>query len=210
MRGVVTRAALLCLVAGFVDAVGYTELGGVFAANMTGNSVLLAIAAARGDGARVMAYGLTLAAFFSGAIAASALRRATARPAVSLLVAAALLLIAAVVNMALDLRLALLAATMGLQAGAISRFGTTQLQTVVVTSTMVRLADQLVERLMPSVHPAEPGTMQIHAAAWLAYAGGAALAVGAERIMRWPLLCAGLVLVVVTIDVARDGRRTAH
>jgi uncharacterized membrane protein YoaK (UPF0700 family) len=208
MRGVLTRLALLCLVAGFVDAVGYTELGSVFAANMTGNSVLVAIAAARGEGMRVMAYGLTLAAFFSGAIAASALRRATGRPVFSLLAAVAFLLIAAVADVSPDLRLALLAATMGLQAGTISRFGTAQIQTVVVTSTMVRLADQLVERLMPSANPVEPGAIQSHAAAWLAYAGGAALAIGAERIMRWPLLCAALVLLVVTIDVARDGRRT--
>ena len=47
-----SRAALLCLIAGYVDIIGYIDLGGVFAANMTGNSVLLVLAMARGEAAR--------------------------------------------------------------------------------------------------------------------------------------------------------------
>ena len=209
MTRVLARASLLCLVAGYVDAIGYTELGGVFAANMTGNSVLLAIAAARGEGTRVMAYGFTLVAFLAGAMAASALRRATGRPTWALLAAIALLLIGAVGDMGSNARLALLAATMGLQGGAVTRFGATPLQTVVVTGTLVRLADHLIEHLLPSAPASEPGATRIHALAWIAYGGGAALAIIAQRIMRWPLLIAALVLLAVTIDVASEGRRTA-
>jgi uncharacterized membrane protein YoaK (UPF0700 family) len=204
MRRALTRAGLLCLVAGYVDAIGYTELGGVFAANMTGNSVLLAIAAARGEGTRVIAYGFTLAAFLAGAVAASGLRRTTGRPTVALLAAVALLLVAAVGAMGSNARLALLAATMGLQGGAIARFGATPLQTVVITGTMVRLADHLVEHLLPAAKASEPGATRIHATAWIAYGGGAALAVTAQHFTRWPLLIAALVLVAVTIDVARE------
>ena len=43
------QAALLTLVAGMADAVGYISLGGIFAANMTGNTVLAGIALAEGQ-----------------------------------------------------------------------------------------------------------------------------------------------------------------
>lgn len=207
MTRVLARASLLCLVAGYVDAIGYTELGGVFAANMTGNSVLLAIAAARGEIARLMTYGFTIAAFFVGAMAAAALRRGTGRPTLALAAAAALLLLAATGGMPANIRLSLLAATMGLQAGAIARFGATQISTVVVTTTMVRIADHLVEHFLPSAQPGDPGGMRIYGMAWIAYGGGAAIAVTAQRFMRWPLLIAALVLIAVTIEVASERRR---
>ena len=70
------QAALLCGIAGYVDALGYLKLGSVFAANMTGNTVLLAIVLAQGEWARAAVYGLTLAAFFAGALSASVLKRA--------------------------------------------------------------------------------------------------------------------------------------
>src|ERR1700722_10341767 len=94
-RRLIARAASLCLVAGFVDAVGYTELGGVFAANMTGNSVLFAVAAVRGEGARAASYAATLAAFLMAAIIGSVLRRTSGRSATPLLAAVVLLTFAA-------------------------------------------------------------------------------------------------------------------
>jgi len=38
------RATILTIIAGIADAVGYITMGGVFAANMTGNTVLAGIA----------------------------------------------------------------------------------------------------------------------------------------------------------------------
>ena len=40
------QATILTVIAGIADAVGYITMGGVFAANMTGNTVLAGIAAA--------------------------------------------------------------------------------------------------------------------------------------------------------------------
>jgi uncharacterized membrane protein YoaK (UPF0700 family) len=137
-------------------------------------------------------------------MAASALRRATGRPAVSLLAAAVLLLVATIAPVEPDLRLALLAATMGLQAGAITHFGTTPLQTVVITSTMVRLADHLVERLLPVPRTGQPGAMRLSGIAWIAYGAGAALAVGAQHLMQRPLLIAAFILLVVTVEMASE------
>src|SRR5579862_2124319 len=94
------RAGILCLVAGFVDAYGYLALGHVFAANMTGNTVLLGIAAAEGDGGRTLTYAVTLIAFLCGALLASlAIRRYGKRPLVLLGVA---LLLAGVPFLPLD------------------------------------------------------------------------------------------------------------
>ena len=40
------QAGLLTIVAGIADAIGYLTMGGIFAANMTGNTVLAGISAA--------------------------------------------------------------------------------------------------------------------------------------------------------------------
>jgi uncharacterized membrane protein YoaK (UPF0700 family) len=202
---VLVRAGALCLIAGYVDAVGYTELGGVFAANMTGNSVLLAIAAMRGEGTRVASYALTLVVFLAGAILSSALRRATRRPFVGLVGGAALLLAAAFLTVALQ-RLALVAFAMGLQGAAITRFGPTTLQTVVVTGTMIRLADNVVEHALPERSTPMPGATRLDALAWLTYISGAALAMLAQRAMGRPLLLAAVALFAVAVETLSEKR----
>jgi uncharacterized membrane protein YoaK (UPF0700 family) len=146
---VMARGATLCLVAGYVDAIGYTMLGGVFAANMTGNTVLLAIAASEGDAKRAGGYATTLAAFLAGATLSAFLRRTTGRPVAALLAAAALLLAAAVAHLPAPASLAILAVAMGLQGAAITRFGAAGMQTVVVTATIIRLADRIAARVAP-------------------------------------------------------------
>lgn len=199
------RGSGLCLVAGYVDAISYTELGSVFAANMTGNSVLLAIAAARGEGTRAMGYVLTLAAFFAGALAAAALRRSTGRAAVPL--ALGVLLLLASSFLLPDLRRAALALTMGLLGASVSRFGPVALQTVVVTGTIVRLSETIVARLAPTPSPPEPGSVRLHALAWTAYGAGAALAIFAQHLTSRPIFAAAALLLVISIDVGRAGLR---
>src|SRR5260370_12123017 len=80
VSGALLRVALLCSVAGFVDAFGYLQFDHVFAANMTGNSVLLSIAAAAGDWRRVALYAATLPAFVAGALVAGLLKHPLHRP----------------------------------------------------------------------------------------------------------------------------------
>ena len=201
------RGGALCLIAGFVDAVSYTELGAIFAANMTGNSVLFAIAAVRGESARAASYALTLAVFLAGAIISSLLRRITKQSAVALAGAAALLLVAALVPAARDQQLALLACAMGLQGGAITRFGPINLTTVVVTGTMVRLADNLVDHVMPANSVHAPQSARLDALAWFAYIAGAALAVGAQHIMAQPLILAVIGLLVIAAEVTAATQR---
>lgn len=169
------RAGLLCFIAGFVDAVGYVDLGGVFAANMTGNTVLLAMSMAQGQWANTVVYIITLASFSAGVAVAYLLEARHIR--VPLLIEAAL--IAAVAILAPDKTIALimLAAAMGLQAASMTRFGTVTISTVVVTSVIVRIVEGTISRNKP---PDIALTMPVLAAAWLAYAIGAAASVAAS------------------------------
>ena len=71
-------AAAICLaaLAGFVDAMAFTSLGGFFASFMSGNSTRLGVGLARGiTGDAVIAVSLVLS-FVSGVILASVIVRA--------------------------------------------------------------------------------------------------------------------------------------
>lgn len=56
----------LSLAAGVVDAVSYVGLGKVFTANMTGNTVLLGVALARGTGGDAARAAAALGGFCAG------------------------------------------------------------------------------------------------------------------------------------------------
>jgi uncharacterized membrane protein YoaK (UPF0700 family) len=64
------------LAGGLVDAASYLGLGRVFTANMTGNTVLLAVAVARGSGGDAAGSGVALAGFCVGVAVGAALLRA--------------------------------------------------------------------------------------------------------------------------------------
>jgi uncharacterized membrane protein YoaK (UPF0700 family) len=58
----------MTIVTGVVDAVGYLSLGRVFAANMTGNMVILAFSTARVSGLSIVRSSTALLSFLVGAI----------------------------------------------------------------------------------------------------------------------------------------------
>jgi uncharacterized membrane protein YoaK (UPF0700 family) len=195
------QVALLCSVAGYVDAFGYLKFGHVFAANMTGNSVLLSIAAAEGDLSRVAVYAVTLTAFLAGACVAGLLKHALQRPFVALLIAAFLLVLAQLAAADAASGLVLLSAAMGLQGAALSRFGATTLQTVVITGAMLRLADGLVGRMWARIRTTRRSAaatvdrdVEITALAWLAYALGGAAGVGGIALSDKALVVPALLL----------------
>lgn len=193
------QAALLCGIAGYVDALGYVQLGNVFAANMTGNTVLLSIVLAQGEWARAATYGSTLASFFAGALIASLLKRALPQGAwLPLLFQAALLLAAALAPLDAASELALLALGMGLQGAAVTQFAGTSLYTVVITATICRLASGLIDGLWPpprerSAAP-RPAPRLIFAVAWLFYGIGAAVEVLLFGGLRLPLILPAILL----------------
>ncbi|MFE4717926.1 YoaK family protein, partial [Streptomyces sp. NPDC056728] len=64
---------VLTVVSGFVDAVSYLGLGRVFAANMTGNVIIIGFAAAGAPGFSVLGSVTSLGAFLAGAVCAGRL-----------------------------------------------------------------------------------------------------------------------------------------
>jgi uncharacterized membrane protein YoaK (UPF0700 family) len=200
------RLGLLCGIAGYVDGWGYTQVGRVFAANMTGNTVLFGIALAEADWRRALTYATTLLAFFLAGIIASLVRRALRRSDVILYGAAAFLLLALLPREAPELVLALLAVAMGFQGAAVARFGRVAISTVVVTNTMLRLAEGLVSRIWnPGAARAEEReAVPMGAIAWATYGvGGAATIAGAAYLTRWALVLPALLLVAVAASLPR-------
>ena len=135
------RATILTLIAGIADAVGYITMGGVFAANMTGNTVLAGIAAAQRNYTDAWHHLAPLLAFFLGAMLSRLLLRLSHRPTAGLLVEAALLAVVGFLPISPEPAVLILAVAMGVQASAITHFSGNAVSTVVVTSTLARTAD---------------------------------------------------------------------
>ena len=72
----------LTAAAGAVDAISYLGLGGIFTANMTGNMVLLALAAGSGAGPQALRAGVSLVAFSAGVFVAARIIRAPGDPSI--------------------------------------------------------------------------------------------------------------------------------
>jgi uncharacterized membrane protein YoaK (UPF0700 family) len=145
---------------GLVDAASYLRLGHVFAANMTGNIVLLGFGIAGAGGLPVVAPVVSVVAFLFGARLGVRLGprkaggEAGALPAAlgfeaGMLVAATL--VAAVVTVrggtfAGDVIIALLALGMGARNAAVRSLGVPDLTTTVLTMTLTALAAELPSR----------------------------------------------------------------
>ena len=155
IRHPLTRTLLvLTFTTGLVDAVSYLGLGHVFAANMTGNIVLLGFGIAGSGGLPVLAPLVSLAAFLLGAGAGGVLaaRLADRHPShiacalaieVSLIAAAAVLSTAADVHpnaIGADATIALLALAMGVRNATVRRIAVPDLTTTVLTMTLTGLA----------------------------------------------------------------------
>jgi uncharacterized membrane protein YoaK (UPF0700 family) len=193
------QAGLLTIVAGVADAVGYVAMGGVFAANMTGNTVLAGLALGEGHvdlAAKRMAPLLT---FFLGAMLARLLLRLVRRPAVPLLIEAAVLAAVGFLPLGHEAALLVVALAMGLQASAITHFGGTAVSTVVVTSTLARVADATLDRLWPARRPLPStiATPRLLALTWIGYLAGAVAGVLLVKALAWPLLVPAALLAIV-------------
>ncbi len=217
---------LLTLVAGSADAIGYLELGRVFTSNMTGNVVLLGIALSEGRGADTGRSLFALLAFIfgncCGAWLCARLGSAKAsRFSVTVVFAceAGLLLLYALVSALLPPGrqlavgyplIALLAASMGLQAAAVYRLGTPGITTTAITGTLTTFFAGLMKWIpfAPLPEPEKRGTPSLfglQAAVIALYCGGAALS-GLLHLhgKTWAgFFPAGLVVLVVLIRLAR-------
>lgn len=201
------RAVLLCLIAGYVDAIGYIDYEHVFAANMTGNTVLMAVSLAEREWPRAAAFAITLAAFVAAALAAEIARRRGLRPVVPLLASGVPLIIVYAIHPPAELVLPTLAFGMGLQGASVSRFSDINVQTVVVTSTLLKFAEAMVFRLVPGRGDRRPPpprpALPVFFFTWTAYAAGAALSIAAREVGPLKILLPLIVLIPVAISEDR-------
>ena len=174
-------------------------MGGVFAANMTGNTVLAGIAAAEGRFPDALRHISTLVAFFLGAMLARALLRLWRRQSLPILLEAAIVASVALVPMERETAVLVLAFGMGIQASAVTHFAGAAISTVVVTSTLARTADGAVDALWPKrAAPASGSGLSARLAlTWAGYLVGAVVGVLLLKSFAWPLLAAAALLLVL-------------
>jgi len=193
------QATILTIVAGMADAVGYMTMGSVFAANMTGNTVLAGIALSQGDWLGAWRHLAPLVAFFAGAMIARLLLRLLRTPTTSLLVEAALLTCVGFLPVGPEAAVLIVAMAMGVQASAITHFAGSAVSTVVVTSTMARGADAVLDRIWPGGHRAPPAVTnrRLLALTWIGYLVGAVIGALLVPVVPYPLLVPAALLLVV-------------
>jgi uncharacterized membrane protein YoaK (UPF0700 family) len=157
---------VLTCAAGLIDAISYLELGHVFTAMMTGNTVLLALAIGQGELMAALRSTLALAAFSVGAAGgALMLLRGRARGAWPPIVTATLALegvvlavfgalwplkgTAARADIVIVVLIALSGLAMGIQAAAVRHLGVPGVASTYITGTLTSLMAELVGWLSP-------------------------------------------------------------
>ncbi|MFJ5228768.1 YoaK family protein [Kitasatospora sp. NPDC088391] len=135
----------LTVVSGVVDAVSYLGLGHVFAANMTGNVVVVGFALAGAPGFSVLGSVVSLAAFLLGAALAGRLcpgrlRTALVVEVVLHLAAAGTVFAAGTAGDVQYTVIGLLALAMGIRNATVRSLGVPDLTTTVLTMTLTGLA----------------------------------------------------------------------
>lgn len=150
---VVALAAALSTLAGFVDAVGYTSLGGVFVSFMSGNSTRFAVGlggfAIGGDPWRAATVaGAVIATFLLGVmLGAFAARRFTAHGRVAVLCCVTILLILAAGAASAGLRVVAVAGmtmAMGAENSAFQQDGEAAVGVTYMTGALVKVGQRLV------------------------------------------------------------------
>lgn len=196
---------LLCLACGIVDAVGYLRHG-IFAANMTGNTVLLGISLAQMQWDSALDRALPLLIFFVGAMLARLLLAHTGRqPWVPLGLAAALIVVALAVVPSSLISLSLITFAMGIQATAMTQFAGITLSTVVITSTMARIAEAFADRLSPaaSVAASTAPPLPLYLLTWGCYLAGALIAALGGYVHPLAAMVMAAILILLAAAITR-------
>jgi uncharacterized membrane protein YoaK (UPF0700 family) len=193
------QATLLTVVAGIADAVGYITMGGVFAANMTGNTVLAGIALAEGHTIKAGHLLAPLLAFFFGALLAYLLERLWHKRSIALIIEALLIAVVGFLPIGIEPAVLVLALAMGVQANAITHFAGEAISTVVVTSTLARTAEAALDLVWKPEKPAPSAAPKprLLALTWTGYLVGAIAGGLLLHLMPYPLLVPAALLVLV-------------
>lgn len=206
----------LAWVGGSLDAVSYLALGHVFTANMTGNTVLLALALGSGDLPRALRSLLAVFGFALGVAAGTGMLRGQATGwsvrvnrilwLETMLLGAALLVFARAGHGPLSLPwvrcvIVLLGAVMGMQSAAVRQVHLSGVWTTFITGTLTEWIAGLVERTPPQGLP----LVRVQASVYAAY--GLAAVVTAWLQQRWIPAAIALPWLVLLGVVASGARR---
>lgn len=193
-------ATVLGFIAGYADATGYLRWH-VFGANMTGNTVIFVLTLFE-HGKDVMTPLVPIVAFLCGALIAGVFLL-SAKPAVPLLLEAALI-VAAAFSHGFVLQLGFLALAMGMQNNAVSRFDGVRANTSFITGDYTQLAKALAGLALGRASADERRTVSIVAPLIFCYAFGACVAAVCGRYTDLSLLLT-VPLVLGLAYVARRG-----
>jgi uncharacterized membrane protein YoaK (UPF0700 family) len=199
---------LLTLVTGSIDAIGFTRLGGVFTSVMTGNMVLLGVAAGKGDVSLALHTGITFLGFVVGSLVGARVAGHAheddefwPRPIVKALVLELVVLFifatwweiasAAPSGAPEYAMLSINAVALGVQSAATLRFGISGLSTTYLTGTLTQLMAGVAKRKEPI-----SGRSALVLLALIGGAGlGAAVAIDAPRFA--PVVPVGVLAFVI-------------
>lgn len=159
-------AVALSGAAGFVDAFGYMTLNHVFTAQMSGNTVLVAVHALGGETAQALRQGFTIAMFVAGAVGSGVVIELALRAGIRHMLAAAMALegtCLAIVALLLGSRpnggpaggglepgafvvlVGLTTIAMGIQNASLRMSGALRVYTTHVTGTLTKLSEDAVD-----------------------------------------------------------------
>jgi uncharacterized membrane protein YoaK (UPF0700 family) len=200
---------VLTVATGATDAIGFTRLGGVFTSVMTGNIVLLGVSAGRGDGSLAMHAGLALGGYVLGTwvgtrVAGPAVDQQPVWPRpVTAALGIELVLFAAFgawwevadgrpSHHATYVLITINAVALGIQSGAVIRFGAQGLSTTYLTGTLTDLVAGYSRR--------QASLLNRSTAILLALLGGAGL--GAVLTIEFPRSAPAIPLGVLVFVIA--------
>ncbi|WP_395495009.1 YoaK family protein [Acetobacter sp. KSO5] len=193
------RILLLGLLAGYINALSFIDLGGMFAGAMTGNTIHMDATLAAGNWPHGLQVAELILVFFLTAILAACLRL-IALPVYGFVIMAVLLVIAQSVHGApnqVRYECLVLPALMAIQGQTLARFSGNAIQTVVITSNLLKCAAAFAAWLMSclpgSAVPRPPrSAIFLPGLSWVAFLMGAAtasiaLSLKSSLPFLWPL-----------------------
>lgn len=201
----VAVAVCLAALAGFVDALAFTSLGGFFASFMSGNSTRLGVGLGQGLGGDALTAGGLILSFVAGVILSSVLVRAAGhrhKPAVMAMVTALLALAAILATVTPGpWVLVLLAMAMGTENGVFNRDGEVTIGLTYMTGSLVKIGQKLAGALMGD---RDRWSWVPYLSLWLGFLAGAVS--GAASQLRWgwdALWLAACISALLTVALAR-------
>jgi uncharacterized membrane protein YoaK (UPF0700 family) len=207
-------AIALAALAGFVDALAFTSLGGFFASFMSGNTTRLGVGLATATGSESLVAGALILSFVSGVILATVITRArphSHKPLVMVAVTGLLIAGALAATIAPGpIALLLLAAAMGCENGVFNRDGEVTIGVTYMTGSLVRMGQRLAGALMGD---ADRWGWIPYLALWAGFVAGVVLGAGTHAKLGWQALwlaaaaSAALTLVMTRVSRALPAAR---